>query len=161
MPRRLPMSRTHPFPRPAALLLLLAAALAPLSASRPAAAQPAGRSALQERADRFLDLVNASYKAVYTVEQRALWDAATDVSPVHDAAAEAAGKARAAFNGNPAVINEAKALLEHRAELEPLTVRQLERVLLNAAEGPMTDPGLVSARIEAETKQASTMNGFT
>src|SRR5512143_2499048 len=141
MPRRLPMSRTHPFPRPAALLLLLAAALAPPSASRPAAAQPAGRSALQERADRFLDLVNASYKAVYTVEQRALWDAATDVSPVHDAAAEA--------------------VLEHRAELEPLTVRQLERVLLNAAEGPMTDPGLVSARIEAETKQASTMNGFT
>ncbi len=68
----------------------------------------------------------------------------TDVSPAHDAAAEAAGKARAAFNGNPAVITEAKALLEQRAELEPLTVRQLERVLLNAAEGPMTNPELVA-----------------
>ena len=135
--------------------------LLPLSVPRRAHAQAAAKSALQERADRFLSLVNASYQAVYTVEQRALWDAATDVSPAHDAAAEAAGKARAAFNGNPALITEAKALLEHRAELDPLTVRQLERVLLNAAEGPMTNPDLVAARIEAETKQASTLNGFT
>ena len=140
---------------------LLLVALVPLLASGAALAQPAAKSAIQERADRFLELVNASYQAVYAVEQRALWNASTDVSPAHDAAAEAAGKARAAFNGNAAIIREAKELLAHEAELDPLTVRQLRRALLNAAEGPMTNPELVAARIEAETKQASTLNGFT
>ena len=124
----------------------------------PVASEPV--SALQERADRFLDLVNAGYQALYRVESEAQWFAATDVSPAHDASAETAGKARAAFNGNPAVIQEAKSLLEHRDALKPVSVRQLERVLLNAAEGPMTNPGLVAARIEAETQQSSTLNSF-
>src|SRR4051794_11580772 len=113
----------------------------------------AEKSAVQDRADRFLSLVNASYRALSTVDSEALWLAATDVTPAHDAAAEVAGKAYAAFNGNPAIITEAKDLLTHRAELNELTWRQLDRVLLNAAEGPMTNPTLVAARIEAETKQ--------
>ena len=120
----------------------------------------AKKSPLQDRADRFLDLVNSSYKALYTVEQRALWDASTDVNPEHDAAAAVAGKSRAAFNGNPAIIREARDLLTHEAELDSLTVRQLKQALLNAAEGPMTNPDLVAARIDAETEQASTLNGF-
>ena len=115
---------------------------------------------IQERADRFLDMVNAGFQALYRVESEAQWRAATDVTPVHDAASETAGKARAAFVGNPALIREAKALLEHRKELKPITVRQLERALLNAAEGPMTNPDLVARRIAAETQQASTLNGF-
>jgi peptidyl-dipeptidase A len=117
--------------------------------------------ALQERADQFLALVNAGFQALYRVESEAQWVAATDVSEVHDAASETAGKARAAFVGNPALIREAKALLEKRAQLKPITVLQLEHALLNAAEGPMTNPQLVAARIAAETRQASTMNGFT
>src|SRR5438034_5912944 len=79
----------------------------------------------QERADEFLNLVNAGYKAVYTVESEAQWLAATDVTPVHDAGSEVAGKARAAFMGNPAIINEAKALLAQRDRLNELTWRQL------------------------------------
>jgi peptidyl-dipeptidase A len=114
----------------------------------------------QERADQFLKLVNASYQALYRVEAEAQWLAATDVSPAHDAASETAGKARAAFNGNPAIIREAQELLKSKKNLKPITVRELERVLLNAAEGPMTNPELVAARIEAETQQASTLNGF-
>ena len=116
---------------------------------------------MQERADHFLELVNAGYQALYRVESEAQWLAATDVTPVHDAGSETAGKARAAFVGNPALIRETRALLEHRAELKPVTVLQLEHALLNAAEGPMTNPDLVAARIEAETRQASTLNGFT
>ena len=58
----------------------------------------------QERADHFLDLVNAGYQALYRVASEAQWLAATDVTPAHDAASEYAGKAQAAFNGNPAVI---------------------------------------------------------
>ncbi|HVT72883.1 MAG TPA: M2 family metallopeptidase [Lacunisphaera sp.] len=114
----------------------------------------------QERADRFLALVNSGYQAMITLESRAQWDALTDVSPVHDAASETASKARAAFVGNVAVINEAKALLLKRSDLNDLTVRELEQLLLNAAEGPMTNPQLVADRIAAEVAQASTLNGF-
>jgi len=115
----------------------------------------------QERADRFLKLVNAGYQSLTYVAAEASWIAAMDVKPEHDAGAEWAGKAYAAFNGNPALITEARELLAHRKELKEITVRQLERVLLNAAEGPMTKPELVAARVVAETAQASTLNGFT
>lgn len=120
----------------------------------------AAPSAIQERADRFLALANAGYKGLVTVNQEAQWAAVTDVRPEHDAAAAAAGKATAAFNGNPALINEAKDLLKHRKDLTEITVRQLDQLLRNAAEGPMTNPALVTARVDAETKQASTLNGF-
>ena len=123
---------------------------------------PAGasNSSVQDQADQFLTLMNASYQALYKVNSEAQWKAVTDVTPVHDAALEAAGKAYAAFNGNPAVITQARALLQHRTELNPLTVRELNQALLNAAEGPMTNPLLVSRRIEGETKQASLLNSF-
>ncbi len=115
---------------------------------------------IQDRADRFLEIVNASYKSLVYVTSQAQWDAATDVTPEHDAASETASRSLAAFTGNPALINEAKALLAQKAELKPITVRQLERVLLNAAEAPMTNPDLVKARIAAETAQSSTLNSF-
>jgi peptidyl-dipeptidase A len=133
-----------------ALLLLLIVSLA-----RAADVNPT-----QDRADHFLTLVNSSYQAMVTLESNAVWNAATDVSPVHDASAETAGKARAAFLGNPTMINETKALLLKRRDLNALTVRELEQLLLNAAEGPMTNPQLVSARIAAEVAQASTLNSF-
>jgi peptidyl-dipeptidase A len=119
-----------------------------------------GSSAIQERADRFLALANAGYQALYRVNSEAQWLALTDVTPAHDAAAEATGKAYAAFNGNSAIISEARDLLTHEKELNELTVRQLKQLFLNAAEGPMTNPDLVSRRVAAETKQASILNGF-
>jgi peptidyl-dipeptidase A len=120
----------------------------------------ATKSPVQERADRFLALANAGYQALYRVNSEAQWVAVRDVTPEHDAAAEATGKAYAAFNGNRAIINEARELLTHEKELSELTVRQLKQLLLNAAEGPMTNPDLVAKRVAAETKQASVMNGF-
>ncbi|HJT80604.1 MAG TPA: M2 family metallopeptidase [Chthoniobacterales bacterium] len=117
-------------------------------------------SPVQERADRFLKLANAGYQALFKVNSEAQWQAMTDVTPQHDAAFEAAGKAYAAFNGNPALITEARELLAHEKELDQLTVRQLKQLLLNASEGPMTNPELVTKRVEAETKQASILNSF-
>jgi peptidyl-dipeptidase A len=138
----------------------LAAGLAMLFFLSAAANLALAANATQERADRFLDLVNAGYQALYRVSSEAQWLASTDVTPAHDAGSEVAGKAFAAFTGNPALINEAKALLKERSQLNPITIRELERVLLNAAEGPMTNPGLVAARVEAETHQASILNSF-
>src|SRR5215471_6943167 len=120
----------------------------------------ATKSPIQERADRFLALANAGYQAVFRVNAEAQWTAVTDVTPVHDAAAEATGKAFAAFNGNPAIITEARDLLTREKELMPITVRQLKQLLLYAAETPMTNPDLVTKRVEAETKQASILNSF-
>src|ERR1700675_5116776 len=71
----------------------------------------AAPSPIQERADRFLVLANAGFQALYRVNSEAQWLAVTDVTPVHDAAVEAAGKAYAAFNGSPALITEARDLL--------------------------------------------------
>ncbi|PYI70193.1 MAG: hypothetical protein DMF02_09580 [Verrucomicrobia bacterium] len=57
-----------------------------------AASAPAEtKSPIQERADRFLALANAGYQALYRVNSEAQWTAVTDVTPEHDAAAEAAG----------------------------------------------------------------------
>lgn len=121
---------------------------------------PANKSALQQRADQFLSLANAGYQALYRVNSEAQWKAVTDVMPEHDAASEATGKAYAAFNGNPAIITEAQDLLKQQSELDPLSVRQLKQLLLNAGEGPMTNPTLTDNRIAAETKQASILNSF-
>src|SRR5205814_1268473 len=117
-------------------------------------------SPIQERVDRFLKLTNAGYQALYRVNSEAQWLAVTDVTPEHDAAVAATGKAYAAFNGNPAIITEARDLLAYEKELTPLSLRQLKQLLLNAAEGPMTNPDLVAKRVEAETKQASILNSF-
>ncbi|MFH1142963.1 MAG: M2 family metallopeptidase [Candidatus Eisenbacteria bacterium] len=143
----------------------LVIALQPMALSAPGRADSPGAAAtsslsLQERADRFLALVNACYRDLYTLAERAEWNAVTDVRPEHDAAAAAAGKALAAFSGNPALITESRALLERAAELDPLTVLQLRQVLLNAAEGPMTNPELVAARVDAETAQSAALNSF-
>src|SRR6266487_5466857 len=105
-------------------------------------------SPIQERADRFLKLANAGYQALYRVNSEAQWQAVTDVTPEHDAAAEATGKAYAAFNGNAAIITEAGELLTHQKELNELTVRELKQLLLNAAEGPMTNPDLVAKGLQ-------------
>src|SRR5262245_21962190 len=126
----------------------------------PASFGPTDKVSLQQRADQFLALVNSCYQALYKVNSVAQWDAVRDVTPAHDAASETAGKAYAAFNGNPAVIREARELLGHSAELNPLTVRELNQVLLNAGEGPMTNPPLVERRILSETRQASFLNSF-
>ena len=135
--------------------LLLAGVLISLVASNVRAADSA-----QARAEQLLRLVNASYQALYKVSSEAQWKASTDVKPEHDAAAEVAGKASAAFNGNPALIRETQELLKSKSKLKPITVRELEKILLNAAEGPMTNPALVNARIKAETEQNSTLNSF-
>mgnify|MGYP001204860796 CR=1 FL=1 len=62
------------------LLRFAFAAVFAAALSHSFAAPAVAGTPLQERADRFLALVNASYQALYTIEQRAAWDAATDVS---------------------------------------------------------------------------------
>ncbi len=133
-----------------ALLGFGLAVLLPLRADPP--------SPLQERADRFLALANAGYQSLISLRESTDWDANTDATAPHEAAAETAAHAFSAFVGHPALITEARALLDHRAELAPGSVRQLERLLLAAAEAPMTNPALAAERIAAETRQDAALN---
>src|SRR6266576_3230109 len=81
-------------------------------------------SPIQERADRFLKLANAGYQALFRVNSEAQWKAVTDVTPEHDAAAEATGKAYAAFNGNPAMTEDWRKVLKE-ATCEDITTRAM------------------------------------
>jgi peptidyl-dipeptidase A len=135
--------------------LALALAL-PLAACTPPPPPPAAG----EDPARFLEIFASIYRGVYTVAANAQWLASTDVTPEHDGARVAAGKALAAVQGDRAVIEAARGFLQARETLDPLVVRQLERVLLNAAESPGTIPEVVAARVEAEGRQSSTLDSF-
>src|SRR5947209_19503815 len=97
-----------------------------------AASAPAEtKSPIQERADRFLPLANAGYQALYRVNSEAQWTAVSDVTREHDAAAAAAGKAYAGFNGKQAIVSRARELRTPDKELSERTVPQLQQLLLN------------------------------
>ncbi len=125
-----------------------------------AAPTPAARSAAAEEARRFLDLYSSIDQGLYAAMQEADWAASTDVTPEHDGARVAAGKAYAAFAGNRTLIEQARRLLKRRAGLGPLQARQLERILLMAAEAPGTIPEVVAKRVEAEGRQSSLLDSF-
>jgi len=71
-----------------------------------------------------------------------------------------ANEALAAFTGSEANIETARRLLSHREGLSPLTVKQLEKILYEAANNPQTVPGVVKARIKAEALQTEALYGF-
>ena len=89
------------------------------------------------------------------------WAAATDVTPEHVAQRTGADKALAAVSGSTTVIDKTKALLKNEKQLDELTVRQLRKLLLTAAENPGTIPEVVAKRVELETKQSAILDGYT
>jgi peptidyl-dipeptidase A len=115
----------------------------------------------QEEARVFLELYNSLYRGVATVGSRNAWLASTDVGPENQGRRIAADEAWSAFVGDAAIITTAKRLLAQREALTPLQVRQLEKVLSNAASAPGTIPDVVRARIAAEARAAATQDGFT
>ena len=51
--------------------------------------------------------------------------------------------------------------MSNRRNLPPIVSRQLDKILLAAAEGPGTIPEVTRARVAAESHQSSVMDGFT
>ncbi|HAH06482.1 MAG TPA: peptidase [Elusimicrobia bacterium] len=134
------------------LALLLAALLA-----SPVLAAP---TPIQKDAESFVNAYAGYYQGLYTVAQEASWAASTDVTPEHDGMRIAANKAMASFTGSRFAIEQAKRYLARKAELKPLTVRQLRKIQLEAAENPATLPEIVAKRVEAESRQSSVMDSF-
>jgi peptidyl-dipeptidase A len=125
-----------------------------------AAARGAAVPTVQEEADAFLKEYNAKWLPLETAANEAAWAAGTDVSEEHTAAQVKATLAVNRVVGAPEVIEKVKNLLGQGGKLDNLTVRQLEKVRLRAAEAPGTIPDVVEARAKAEAKQQATQDGF-
>ncbi|MBI5244273.1 MAG: M2 family metallopeptidase [Elusimicrobia bacterium] len=119
---------------------------------------PAGD--IEKEAEAFVKAHNGYYQGLYAVSQEASWDASTDVTPEHDGGRIAANKAMASFTGSRYVIEQVQRFLARKGDLQPLTVRQLEKIRLAAAENPATLPEIAAKRVEAEGRQSSAMDSF-
>ena len=114
----------------------------------------------QQRADDFLAIYDGVGQKIYAITSEAYWKSATDVTDQHVGERIGAERALAAFAGSRWVIETARALLEQKDQLDDLTRRQLEKILLSASEYPGTVPELVEARVEQEAKQSAVLDAF-
>ena len=154
-----PMPEPRPIPTQARREFLRRALAA--STLGPIAAGSMGPRAFgAEAAGAFLDEYVRGFLPLYTAASRAAWAASTDVSEAHTAEQIVRGQALNEYVGAPRVIEGARSLLGQKEGLDDLTVRQLEKVRLRAAESPGTIPEVVKARTEAEAKQSATQDGF-
>lgn len=125
--------------------------------STPAAGSPSARSDVQE----FLAMYSDVDRRLATVSSEADWAASTDVTEQHTGERIGAGRALAGFRGNRYIIDRAKNFLNARQSLGDLEFRQIDNILLNAAESPGTIPDIVNRRVETEARVAALMDGFT
>jgi len=115
---------------------------------------------LEARVREFLEMYNRLYQRLATVAGQANWQASTDVTAEHTGQRIGAEQAQAAFVGNPYIIERTREFLAQRNQLDPLLVRQLERIRLNAAACPGSIPDVVSARVAAEARQSAILDSF-
>jgi peptidyl-dipeptidase A len=131
---------------------------APKPATRPS---KKSTSAAEKEAELFLSTVTSLLGPVAVSANLADWTSLTDVTPEHTGQRTGADKALAALAGSKLIIEKTKALLKNRKQLDEETARQLDKLLLGAAESPGTIPDVVGARVEAEAHQASILDGYT
>ena len=112
-------------------------------------------------AKAFLEEYNAGWLPLETVANEASWLALTDVNDAHTEAQVAKIQPLNEFVGSPKVIDSVKAFLAQRDKLDDITIRQLEKVRLRAAEAPGTIPEIVKARTQAEADQSKVQDSFS
>ena len=111
-------------------------------------------------AQGFLDLYNSLYVGMNTLAADAAWDAATDVSDLHQGRRTGAEQAYYGFVGDPQVLARTDALLAIQGQLDPLQVRQLQAIRFLAGSAPGHLPDLLNARVAAEASAAAALDGF-
>jgi peptidyl-dipeptidase A len=112
-------------------------------------------------AREFLKTYNDLDQRIETVAAEASWKASTDVNDLHTGQRIGADTALAAFRGSQSVIENSRRYLGLKGQLTDLEFRQLDKVLLNAAESPGTIPDVVQKRVETEAKAGAILDGFT
>jgi len=96
-----------------------------------------------------------------TVAAEAEWKASTDVSDQNTGQRIGAERALAVFQGSRYVIENSRRFLASRQSLNDIEFRELDKILLNAAESPGTIPEIVRAKIETEARLSAILDGFT
>jgi peptidyl-dipeptidase A len=122
-----------------------------------------GSSKLQEQAEMFLNDYTSEYMRLQYASAEAEWKSNTEIiegDTTNAHATRMANEALAQFTGGTENIEKARELLARKSRLAPLQVRQLEKVLYNAANNPQTVEALVKERIKAETEQTEKLYGF-
>lgn len=145
----------------AALSLLVFACGGPTETAPEKVATPAN---IKADAQAFLDEYTATYSQLAYESAEAEWKLNTYIMEGDDAAGAAAGAANEAyakFTGSAANIDKARNFMGYAAELAPLQVKQLERILYMAASDPGTAEDVVKKKIKASTKQTEDLYGFT
>ncbi|HEX5692518.1 MAG TPA: M2 family metallopeptidase, partial [Roseiflexaceae bacterium] len=111
----------------------------------------------------YLDGYTQRYLALAYESSQAEWASNTHIVEGDDTnkkRTEAANEALAQFTGSSENIETCRRLLESKALLDSLQVKQLERILYLAADKPQTVPELVTQRIAAEAAQVEKLFGF-
>lgn len=109
----------------------------------------------------FLKLYEEVAQGLDTAAAEAEWKASTDVNERNIGERIGAERAAAIFRGSRYVIEHSRRFLALKDTLSDLEFRQLDKILLNAAEAPATIPELVRARIETEARLSAIADGFT
>jgi peptidyl-dipeptidase A len=115
----------------------------------------------QQEADAFLASFVEGWLPLETTANEASWVALMDVTEAHTIAQVAKNQVLSEYVGARPVIETVLRLLGRKDELSELTVRQLEKVRLRAAESPATISEVVRTRTLAEARQAASQDGYT
>jgi peptidyl-dipeptidase A len=109
----------------------------------------------------FLRMYNDAGRRLYTISSEANWRASTDATAQNTGERIGAESAWAAFRGSTYVIETSQALLDSRSSLTDLEFRQLDKILLLAAESPGTAPEIVQKRVTAEASVGATLRAYS
>ncbi len=120
-----------------------------------------GRLNTDAEVAEFLRMYNETGRRLYTVSSEANWQASTDATAENIGERIGAESAWAAFRGSTYVIETSQSLLDSKSSLSNLEFRQLDKILLLAAESPGTAPEIVERRIAAEASVGATLRAFS
>lgn len=117
----------------------------------------------QQAAQAFLDSFHQGYLEAYYDYSEAQWQSNTRIVEGDSTNAvneRKAGEAYSNYIGSKALIDRVRALLADKSELTELQVKQLDKILYNAANYAETAKQAVNERIKAETEQTAKLYGF-
>lgn len=118
---------------------------------------------LQQDVGEYLAGYEGRFQRLYYDWSKAEWASNTRIvegDTTNAARTRAAREAFVRFAGSVENIEKIRGYLDQRDRLTNLQVRQLEKMLAAAAEGPQTIPDVVERRIAAETRQTELLYGF-
>jgi peptidyl-dipeptidase A len=117
-------------------------------------------SARDTEVQDFLRMYGDVFQRMDAAAKEAEWQAAVDGTEENIGQSIGARRAMAAFSGSRYVIENSRRFLRLKDSLTNIEFRQLDKILLNAAESPATIPDIVQARIRSEAHLGSALDSL-